>query len=69
MTEDTSGKDTLRNRIASVLDETISNTTDLDDYGAELEAYADAIIEGLGLTVSIDHMRYVVLSGTFSKVD
>lgn len=67
MPEDTSGKDLLRNRIASVLDEAISSTADLNDYGDELEAYANAVIEGLGLGVTYENADLVLTSGAYHK--
>lgn len=68
MPEDTSGKDVLRKHIESILDESISSTADLDDYGDELSAYADAVIKGLGLTPTFVADGHIVISGAFSRV-
>lgn len=65
--DDSSGKDILREHIKSIMDEAISSTVDLDDYGDELEAYADALIEGLGLHPLHVAEGHVTLAGAYRR--
>lgn len=67
MAHDDSGKDILREHLKSIIDEAISNTVNLDDYGDELDAYAGAVMEGLGLTPTYVAEGHVVISGAFSR--
>lgn len=67
MPEDTSGQDIIHEHLKSILDEAISTTVDLDDYGKELAAYANAVMEGLELHALFVAEGHVVLGGAFSR--
>lgn len=68
MPEDASGQDALYAHLTAILDEKIASLPTDNDYASVLEAYADAIIEGLELKVTHEDLRTVAISGTFSKV-
>lgn len=68
MSEDTSGKDLIREHVTSILDEESANHSDLDVHSDELEAFAEAIIEGLGLEAIHVNPRAVLLKGAYSRV-
>lgn len=68
MPEDTSGKDLIREHVTSILNEEAGNHPDLDARSDELEAFAEAITEGLALEAIHVNPRAVLLKGTFSRV-
>lgn len=68
MPEDTSGKDLIRDHVTSILNEESANHPHLDARSVELEAFAEAIVEGLGLEAVHVNPRAVLLKGAYSRV-
>lgn len=68
MPEDASGQDALYAHLTAILDEKIASLPTDNDYASVLEAYADAIIEGLNIKVTYEDSRTVLINGAFSRV-